>query len=608
MTIRSRRSAARPISTKGGGLVSGSRSSSPRDDLLRMCAALAVGLAFVPAAAASGTAAARGTEVSGVLAPGFRDLADVSGAGEMPPPTASLTGISLVKQRTVLDVEPARFGPAAAPDIPPVVLAAYQRAALAVDDADPGCGVTWWMLAAIGKVESDHANGGRVDASGTTLEPIRGPWLDGGPGTAAVASSVGGGAVWERAEGPMQFLPAAWVVYGSGGNPDNIDDAALGAARYLCAGTGDLSETGRLAAAVFRYNRSDVYVAAALSWALAYSTGSAPAPGPTGGTADAGRGSRAASAIAAAVAYATAQLGLPYVWGGNGPAHGDVGFDCSGLTHAAYVAAGIPTPRTAQTQYDAGPRLGLGETPAVGDLVFYGSPGRVHHVGLYVGNDRMINAPTFGRPVQLAGYRRPGDDYLGATRPAARPGSLPAYPVLSSTPRRPSWRRAATALCPGPGPLSLVPGPSTHPTLASVLAPGPDPVPTTPTLTTTAAPTPTTTPALPSAADRSRPFPPTKSRVAASPATSESPAPTTWSSVSVTTSPRPSASSPARPAGAVVPDTTSRRMPCSCSRPAVRSPFAARAPHGGEARLRGGRPGPAKRGIESLLVQWTLCQ
>jgi cell wall-associated NlpC family hydrolase len=59
------------------------------------------------------------------------------------------------------------------------------------------------------------------------------------------------------------------------------------------------------------------------------------------------------------VAFACAQLGKPYVWGGNG----DPGFDCSGLTHAAYHAAGIGLPRTAQTQYNAGPLLPPG-TPA----------------------------------------------------------------------------------------------------------------------------------------------------------------------------------------------------------------------------------------------------
>ena len=57
------------------------------------------------------------------------------------------------------------------------------------------------------------------------------------------------------------------------------------------------------------------------------------------------------------MAYARSQLGLPYLWGGNGPDRGDAGFDCSGLTTAAYAAAGITLPRTAHTQYRAGPLL-----------------------------------------------------------------------------------------------------------------------------------------------------------------------------------------------------------------------------------------------------------
>ena len=260
-----------------------------------------------------------------MVAAQVRDLADVAGSGATP---ASVTGAGLADRTALIDVTPAWLRSPGTQDIPPVVLAAYQRAALTMGTTDPGCEITWWMLAAIGKMESDHAGGGRLDASGITRDPIRGPWLDGTPGSAAVDLSASG-KEWVRAEGPMQFLPATWAVYGSGGNPDNIDDAALGAARYLCASGGDLSDPAQLAAAVFRYNRSDVYVDAVLSWARTYVRGAAPAPGSTGGTTAADRGS-AASAVAAALAYATAQLGLPYVWGGNGPEHGDAGFDCSG--------------------------------------------------------------------------------------------------------------------------------------------------------------------------------------------------------------------------------------------------------------------------------------
>jgi cell wall-associated NlpC family hydrolase len=119
-----------------------------------------------------------------------------------------------------------------------------------------------------------------------------------------------------------------------------------------------------------------------------------------------------------AINWACGQRGLPYVWGGNGPGNGDAGFDCSGLTQAAYHAAGITLPRTAHTQYQAGPRVPNGQPLLPGDLVYYGTPTHIHHVGLYLGNGNMLNAPTFGQPVQINNYRDTGDDYAGATRPS----------------------------------------------------------------------------------------------------------------------------------------------------------------------------------------------
>ncbi|ANY08911.1 C40 family peptidase [Pseudonocardia sp. HH130630-07] len=128
-----------------------------------------------------------------------------------------------------------------------------------------------------------------------------------------------------------------------------------------------------------------------------------------------------------AVDVAMKQIGLPYVWGGDGPENGHRGFDCSGLTTFAYEKAGVTLPRTAHTQYRHGPRVPAGSPLQPGDLVFYGTVKKVHHVGMYIGSGRMVNAPTFGKPVQTAWYRYPGDDYLGASRPAATgTGSLPA--------------------------------------------------------------------------------------------------------------------------------------------------------------------------------------
>ena len=117
-----------------------------------------------------------------------------------------------------------------------------------------------------------------------------------------------------------------------------------------------------------------------------------------------------------AIDFAIDNIGLPYVWGGNGPELGDAGFDCSGLTKAAYATAGVELPRTAHTQYFATRHIPNGDSLQPGDLLFYGNPStKIHHVGIYIGNGQMINAPTFGMPVQVASYRF--SDFAGAGRP-----------------------------------------------------------------------------------------------------------------------------------------------------------------------------------------------
>jgi len=116
----------------------------------------------------------------------------------------------------------------------------------------------------------------------------------------------------------------------------------------------------------------------------------------------------------AAIRYACAQLGKPYVWGGNG----EPGFDCSGLTKAAYNAAGIQLPRTAQTQYQAGPLLPTSTELAPGDLIFFGTPSHVEHVALSLGGTTILHAPTFGQPVQISDYRT-FTNAFAASRPAS---------------------------------------------------------------------------------------------------------------------------------------------------------------------------------------------
>ncbi|MEU6643442.1 lytic murein transglycosylase [Saccharomonospora sp. NPDC046836] len=185
---------------------------------------------------------------------------------------------------------------ASAPDagfgIPASALAAYQRAERTLGTGLPGCHAPWSLLAAIGKVESGHARGGLVDAEGNTAQPILGPVLNGGD-FAAIPDTDGGlfdgDTVWDRAVGPMQFIPSTWRHYAADGNgdgvlsPHNIHDAVLAAGRYLCAGGTDLSDRQQRAAAVFRYNHSQTYVRTVLSWADTYARGVTPEPDSTDG-------------------------------------------------------------------------------------------------------------------------------------------------------------------------------------------------------------------------------------------------------------------------------------------------------------------------------------
>ncbi|MFD3592006.1 lytic murein transglycosylase [Nocardia sp. NPDC058640] len=164
--------------------------------------------------------------------------------------------------------------------IPQIVLAAYRNAELALESAQPGCGVTWNLLAGIGRIESGHASSGRTDPAGTTTTPIFGPALDGTlPGNEIIKEADGG---YMRAMGPMQFLPTTWVHYAADGNgdgaadPHNVFDAALAAGKYLCSGGMNLREAAQELRAVLRYNNSMSYAADVLSWSAAYRTGGVP--------------------------------------------------------------------------------------------------------------------------------------------------------------------------------------------------------------------------------------------------------------------------------------------------------------------------------------------
>jgi hypothetical protein len=169
--------------------------------------------------------------------------------------------------------------------IPGVMLDAYQRAARTLAATQPGCDLSWSVLAGIGRIESGHASDGRVDAAGNTLGPILGARLDGSAGMAAIPDTdhglLDGDPVWDRAVGPMQFIPSSWRRWGVG-SPNNIYDSTLAAGRYLCAGGTDLSDPAQLQMAVYRYNHSATYVDVVLRWAAAYLTGVIPTPSAPG--------------------------------------------------------------------------------------------------------------------------------------------------------------------------------------------------------------------------------------------------------------------------------------------------------------------------------------
>ncbi|MBF6238705.1 bifunctional lytic transglycosylase/C40 family peptidase [Nocardia otitidiscaviarum] len=285
--------------------------------------------------------------------------------------------------------------PEAISDIPESMLVLYQRAA----GVCPG--LDWNVLAAIGKIETDHGR--------STL-----------PGVHSGENFAGAG-------GPMQFLAPTFASVVSrhpmptdGASPPsryNPVDAVHAAAYYLC----DSGAPADMYAAIFAYNHADWYVRDVLDQAARYRT---YAPG---GTGDCGtvQGDDRASVV---LAFACAQLGQPYVWGGNGPEVSG-GWDCSGLTKAAFAAVGVSLPRVAADQYHAGPVVPESSLRP-GDLVFYGTAADIHHVGLYLGGGKIINAPTFGVPVRIQDYRWHGDDFYGATRPLSVSGNAtPANPA-----------------------------------------------------------------------------------------------------------------------------------------------------------------------------------
>lgn len=203
---------------------------------------------------------------------------EIDGAAEVPPQVPGRTAQTLLPELDLEAVEQA----AQRTGIPSRALAAYASTALRLAEEQPDCNLTWVTLAGIGWVESHHGRiGGRqLQPDGLPSTPIIGVPLDGGPGVRAIPDSDGGrwdgDDRWDRAVGPMQFIPSTWRRWkvdatGSGeADPQNIDDAALAAGRYLCVGGRDLSVGQQWGEAIFSYNRSAEYVHAVLRAADTY--------------------------------------------------------------------------------------------------------------------------------------------------------------------------------------------------------------------------------------------------------------------------------------------------------------------------------------------------
>ncbi|NUP46251.1 MAG: C40 family peptidase [Catenulispora sp.] len=223
--------------------------------------------------------------------------------------------------------------------------------------------------------------------------------------------------------GPMgltdkEFTDHADPVPPGGATPasaGDVVDAMFATARLLCAG-GAKNGTD-LNAALKALRDDDAFVTAVQADAATY--GGADS-GVTGGTATAGPLPAAPGpAQAAAIAFAQSQLGLPYAWGAENPG---VSFDCSGLVQAAYNAAGIHLPRVATDQYNATIPIPPGTPLLPGDLVYYGTaPNNLEHIGIYIGNGLMIDAPHTGAVVRVEPFRYQGDNYAGATRVVKNP-------------------------------------------------------------------------------------------------------------------------------------------------------------------------------------------
>jgi cell wall-associated NlpC family hydrolase len=308
--------------------------------------------------------------------------------------------------------------------------------------------VPWVILAGIGTEESDNGQ--------STL-----------PGVTSGQNGFG-------AAGPMQIgiggaSSNTWAQVATDedgkGPPSVYDpaDAIAGAAKYLVA-HGVQTDP---AAAIFAYNHADWYVQDVLTFASDYSSGgfTVTAAEQSGGSSTCSGNLVLASSnvpnstVATAIDYAEQQIGKPYVWGATGPDS----FDCSGLTMMAYRSSGVDIARTSQQQWATEKHIPASQVQP-GDLVFFagsdGTPSAPGHVGLVIGQGKMIEAYATGFPVRVATYGQPssppGDQQVvGFTNPwssaqvaPVAAGAAPGGPPGKVTPGKVTPGKPVAGLAP----------------------------------------------------------------------------------------------------------------------------------------------------------------
>jgi cell wall-associated NlpC family hydrolase len=278
--------------------------------------------------------------------------------------------------------------------IPAGLLTLFQEASAA-----SSCGLPWTLLAAVAHTESD-------------FDP-------------AAVSAAG-------AEGLFQFEPTTFAAYDrpapAGGvvppSPFDPTDATYAAARYLCA-LGAVTDPTSALVAYNCGNPGPACQAASAGYAEQVLATAASYTATVSGMAS---GGVPTAVQAAAVAYAESQIGTPYVWGSTDPT---TGFDCSGLVVWAYGLAGVVVPRVTNDQWQDEPHVAMDQL-VPGDLVFFGESNYADHVGIYIGNGAIADAPYTGADVRVdtipmtSGAAWGSQLVLGGADPAALPAAVPA--------------------------------------------------------------------------------------------------------------------------------------------------------------------------------------